>query len=422
VTELRESGSVAETLPPLRRNRRFQLLWSGSAFSVLGLELADLVFPLVVLAVSGSPAMAGVAGSVQMVTALLLGLPAGELTDRFDRRKLLLTVECVRALAIGSLVPALALGRPSLAQLLIVSVVLGAMRPIAATTRMLLIRALVPAAQLTAALTQEEVRTNGAALTGPPLGGALYAVGPAIPFLTTTGTLIVSAVCVSLVGHAGAEPPPRPVPGAGPAPGGPSALRRMTAGLGAIRDAPALRRTTLFTAAMNAATAPLVLITVVHLERQGVGAGPIGLATAGLAAGGLAGASLVRPLHRLSPGTLMLGQAGSVAVLICLLGLPLGAWGAAAVLFLLMLAVPAMRVLVDVVMFRQVVDEQRGRVASAAMTLWGLGSATGTLVAGLLLDATSAAVTVVVIAAGLLLVLVAGLSSRSFRRTAWPVG
>lgn len=415
MTKLRGFDAAARPLRPLRHNRRFQLLWSGSAFSVLGLEITDLVFPLVVLAISGSPATAGVAGSAQMATALLLGLPAGELTDRFDRRRLLLTVECVRALAVGSLVPALAF-RPSLAHLLIVAVVLGAMRPLAATARMLLIRELVAPVQLTAALTQEEVRTNGAALAGPPLGGVLYTAGPSIPFLTTTGTLVVSAVCILLVGRDGTAPNGRP------ARDGSSALRRMMAGLAVIRDDPALRRTALFTAVMNTATAPLSLITVVHLERQGVAAGLIGLATAGLAAGGLAGAALVRPLHRLPPGVLMLGQAVTVAALICLLGLPLGAWGAAAVLFLLMLAVPAMRVLVDVVLFRQVTDENRGRVVSASMTLWGLGSAAGTLVAGLLLDATSTAVTVAVIAAGLVLVAAAGLSSRSFRRAAWPAG
>jgi len=417
VTNLRNANNVDHVLAPLRRNRRFQLLWTGSAFSVLGLEIADLVFPLLVLAVSGSPAAAGAAGSVQMVTALLVGLPAGTLVDRFDRRRVLITAECLRIAAFVSLLPSLLSDRPALVHLLAVAVLLGAMRPVAATARMLLIRALVPSAQLTAALTQEEVRTNGAALTGPPLGGALYAAGAAVPFLVTTGTLVVSAVCVLLVGGGAAAPPVRE-----PVPDPPSVGRRMAGGLAVIWAVPALRRTTLFTAAMNAATAPLSLITVVHLERQGTGAGLIGLALAGMAAGGLVGAALVRPLHRLAPGTLMLAQAGWVAVLLLLLGRPWGVWGAAAVLFLLMVGVPAMRVLVDVVMFRQVEDGLRGRVVSAAMTLWGLGSAAGTLAAGLLLDAVSTAGAVAVLAAALLLVLVTGWCSRSFRRAPWPAG
>ncbi|GAA2268189.1 MFS transporter [Streptomyces amakusaensis] len=433
-SEARDGGGEAVTTErrsqpvPLGRNRGFQLLWTGSAFSTLGLETADLAFPLLVLAVTGSPAAAGLVGAVQMTTALVLGLPAGELADRFDRRALLLIVESLRAVAIGSIVLAQLTDQLVLAHLLAVAAVMGAMRPLAATARMLLIRTVVPPEQLTAALTREEVRINGASLAGPPLGGALFAVGRAVPFLATTLTLVVSIVCVALMrpkasgktdGEAAAA-----APEAAPPPPPPqedsSALRRILGGIALVWRNPLLRRTTLFTAVMNSATAPMILIVVVQLQRQEISSALIGVATAGLALGGLAGAALVTRLHRLPPAALMLGQAGSVAVLLCLLGLSLGPWWAASVLFLTMLAVPAMRVLVDVVMFRQVPDEQRGRVISAVMTLWGLGAAGGTLLAGVLLDFLSPPVILIAIAALLTVVFFAALASRDFRATAWP--
>ncbi|GGZ65352.1 MFS transporter [Streptomyces inusitatus] len=426
-SDARDGGGEAVTTErrsqpvPLGRNRGFQLLWTGSAFSTLGLETADLAFPLLVLAVTGSPAAAGLVGAVQMTTALVLGLPAGELADRFDRRALLLIVESSRAVAVGSIVVAQLTDELVLAHLLAVAAVMGAMRPLAATARMLLIRTVVPPEQLTAALTREEVRINGASLAGPPLGGALFAVGRAVPFLATTLTLVVSVVCVALMRpKASGTTDGEAAPAAPPPQEGSSALRRILGGIALVWRNPLLRRTTLFTAVMNSATAPMILIVVVQLQRQEISSALIGVATAGLALGGLAGAALVTRLHRLPPAALMLGQAGSVAVLLCLLGLSLGPWWAAGVLFLTMLAVPAMRVLVDVVMFRQVPDEQRGRVISAVMTLWGLGAAGGTLLAGVLLDFLSPPVILIAIAALLAVVFFAALASRDFRATAWP--
>jgi len=49
--------------------------------------------------------------------------------------------------------------------------------------RMLMIRAVVPASQLTQALTQDEVREGATGLSGPPLGGLLYGINRALPFL-----------------------------------------------------------------------------------------------------------------------------------------------------------------------------------------------------------------------------------------------
>jgi MFS family permease len=401
---------------PLRKNTPFQLLWTGAAFSILGLEIAALVFPLVVLMVTGSPGAAGAVAAAEMIAGLVLGLPAGELVDRFDRRRVLVAVEVVRACGVASVALAMAADALTLPHLLVVAVLLGSMRPFSATARMLLIRALVPTEQLTAALTREEARVSGASLVGPPLGGALFGLAALVPLVVTAASSLVASVCMALVRpprQAGADAAP-------PAEAGSTVLRRIGAGLTVLWRTPVLRRTTLFTAAMNAASAPLVLVAVVHMTDQGTPSGLIGVATAGLAVGGLTGTLLIKPLNRLAPGTLMLGQAGSMALLLCLLAMPWGPWGAGVALFLTMVGVPTMRVLVDIVLFRQVPDAQRGRVASAAMTMWGAGSALTTLVTGLLLDVAPVRVVLLCLAVAIAAVFVAGLANPVFRRTAWP--
>lgn len=50
------AGTALSAEVPLWRNRDVQLLWSGSAFAFLGKEITDLVYPLIVLTVTGSAA------------------------------------------------------------------------------------------------------------------------------------------------------------------------------------------------------------------------------------------------------------------------------------------------------------------------------------------------------------------------------
>ncbi|MER5883127.1 MFS transporter [Streptomyces sp. NPDC001941] len=401
---------------PLRRNRGFQLLWTGSVFAFLGKEIAELAYPLVVLAVTGSPGWAGAFGGVQIFTSLLCGVPAGELADRYDRRRLLLCVEALRALATGSVVAAFLLDSVSLAHLLAVAVVVGAAQPLGGSTRMLLVRSLVPPRQLTAALTQEEVRSHAAALTGPPLGGALYAVAQVVPFLVTAFSFTASLVLTLFV-RPPVEAPHAPMRADDKEP----FVARMTVGLRALWSRPTLRAGTLFAAAMNTVTAPVILTVVVRLREQGMSSTAIGFTTMGLAVGGLAGTVLVAPLHRLlGPGVLMLWLGGTAFVLIGSLAAPWGRWWPTLALFLLGLGGPSMRVLVDILIFRQVPDEQRGRAVAACMTVFGAGASLGVFAAGQLLEHASGAVAVLVLAGVLAAAWCVGLRTRELRRAQWP--
>ncbi|MGY1584954.1 MFS transporter [Streptomyces sp. MN13] len=401
---------------PLRRNRGFQLLWTGSVFAFLGKEVAELAYPLVVLAVTGSPGWAGAFGGVQLLASLVCGVPAGELADRYDRRRLLLCVEAVRALATSSVVGAFLLGTLSLPHLLAVAVVVGAVQPLGGSTRMLLVRSLVPPRQLTAALTQEEVRSHAAAMSGPPLGGALYAVAQVVPFVVTACSFAASLVLTLFVRPL-AEAPQAPMRAADKEP----LPVRMTVGLRALWGKPALRSGMLFAAVMNTVTAPVILTVVVQLRDQGLSSTAIGFTTMGLAVGGLAGTVLVAPLHRLlAPGALMLWLGGTAFLLIGSLAAPWGRWWPALALFLLGLGGPSMRVLVDILIFRQVPDEQRGRAVAACMTVFGAGASLGVFTAGQLLEHASSMVTVLMLAAVLMAAWCVGLRTQDLRMAQWP--
>jgi MFS family permease len=94
----------------LNRNREFTLLWTGQALSGLGSQISQVAYPLLVLAVTGSPAKAGLVGFAQQLPIALLALPAGVLADRVNRKRLMIACNAVRALALASIPIALAAG------------------------------------------------------------------------------------------------------------------------------------------------------------------------------------------------------------------------------------------------------------------------------------------------------------------------
>jgi predicted MFS family arabinose efflux permease len=408
---------------PLRRNVAFQTLWIGTSAATLGVSVADIAYPLAILAITRSPALAGLFAAVQALGVLLAGLPAGALADRYDSRQIVIITETARAAVTAAVAVALAAGWVPPPLLFAAAALLGAGQAVRNPASMLLTRSVVPPEQLTQALTQDEVRVNGAALAGPALGGALYALralGHAVPFLVTAASFVIAVVTTTLT-KAPAGPPGDAAPGNTASGSEPAADRGgMLAGLRALWQQPVLRAATSLIMLVNTIGAGLELVVVVILRHQAVRPALIGLALGAGAAGGLAGAPLVRTLHRLRPGVLLLAVCVLDGVILGLLAVPAGPWWVAGLLFTAMLGVPAIRVLIDILVIRQAPPGQRGRVVAALMTLIGLGMPAGVAGCGLLLQYLPAPAAMLVLAAAQL-VAVAGCSTRrELRQARWP--
>jgi predicted MFS family arabinose efflux permease len=403
---------AAPAKPILLSNRQFRRLWVGSAFSFLGIEVADIAYPLAILATTGSPGLAGAFGTVQLAATVVSGATLASLLDTLDRRRILLLAEATRAVVTAGVVIAFALGQASIAQLLIAAAILGAATPFSGAARMLLVREVVPPEQLTQALTQEEVRTSAAALAGPPLGGFLYGFGQAFPFSFTCLAFLLSWACALLVRVRPREKPAAPA----------AAGKNPMAGIRDLLADPTLRAATLLILILNAVGAPLALVAVVVLGEHGTSSVMIGIAMSGLAVGGLAGAALVGPLHRaLQPGIILIALAIVEVPLLTALSVPFGPWWVAGVLFFAMLGIPALRVLVDVLIFRQVPDHQRGRVIAAVITLFSVGAPVGIAASGLLLQYFSARTTMLSLAGVLVVGALYCCAQPQLRRARWPV-
>src|SRR6202451_3457128 len=96
-------GPEGHGVTPLRRNRDFQLLWGGQAVSLLGSQISKIAYPLLVLAMTGSPAKAGIAGFAALLGYPLFPMPAGGLADRHDRKRIMIVCDANRVFAGGGL-------------------------------------------------------------------------------------------------------------------------------------------------------------------------------------------------------------------------------------------------------------------------------------------------------------------------------
>ena len=93
------------------RIRDFRLLWGGSVISALGTWLLVLAIPAHVLLVTGSLRDTGLTLAAQYLPVLILGPVAGVVTDRWDRRRLMIATSLFRAGAVAAMLLGTAPGR-----------------------------------------------------------------------------------------------------------------------------------------------------------------------------------------------------------------------------------------------------------------------------------------------------------------------
>ncbi len=258
-----------ESRPSLWRNRNYMLLWSGQVVSTLGSSASQIVYPLLILALTASPAAAGIAGSVRALPYILFSLPVGALVDRWDRRRVMIWADVGRAVAVGSLPAALALNALSLAQIYIVCFVEGALFVFFNLAEVAALSRVVPTQQFPQATAQNEAAFGAANIVGPSFGAALFqSIGRGAPFLANSISFLVSAGSVALLraDFRNAEQTPR------------RHLRvEIIEGLRWMWNTPLIRTMAFLTGGMNLVVTAAPLIVIVIGKHLGATAAQIGL-------------------------------------------------------------------------------------------------------------------------------------------------
>ena len=144
--------------PPLSRNRDFVLFQAGQLLSRAGSGMSAVAYPLLALAVTNSPARAGIVQAAAFLPFLLFSTIAGVIADRYERRRLMIVADAVNALALASLVAAILADRVSFPQLAAVAFVDGCGAVMFGAAYSGAFRSIVPRSQLPAAASIEQAR------------------------------------------------------------------------------------------------------------------------------------------------------------------------------------------------------------------------------------------------------------------------
>ena len=401
---------------PLWRNRDFTLLWSSQVISTVGTRVTSVAYPLLVLLLTGSPALAGVVGFAQTLPFLLLYLPGGAWVDRWDRRRTMVVCEVGRTVALGSIAVTAVVGGVhsiTIAQLAAVAFVEGSLFVLFDLAEGAALPRLVPAGQLPTAVAWNQARTQGADLVGQPLGGLLFAIAPALPFAVDSVSYLVSggavaAIRTRLQGERAATA---------------DRLRtRIAQGVRFVRRSAFLREMVVIVGWMNLVFNGTFLVLIVRAQRLGGSPGQIGLMLAAYGLGGILGAIAAPAVQRRLPGRVVLV---TIAWLWTALGIALAfapslVWLAVLVFVLNLFGAPY-NVVVAARMYQLVPEEIFGRVRSVGrIVAWGT-IPIGTLLGGLLADRLGAGPALLVLGLGMIPIAIASTVSPGMRSIDDPV-
>ncbi len=398
---------------PLLRNRDFQLLWFGQAISVIGSRTSQIAYPLLVLAMTGSAAAAGIVGFLGTLPYILFQLPAGVVMDRVNRRRVMIVCDVIRLGALGSIPLAGALGRLALIQVTIVAFIEGTMFVFFRLGEVSGIRLIVPAAQYPVALSQNGARLRAATLLGNPIGGFLFDISRTLPFLADAFSYAVSLLTLLLIRapfqEASTDRQQQQHQH--------NVVADVVEGIRWLWGQHYVLIVNTAASVTNAMFQIVVLVVIVAERQRGASASQIGLVLAGWGAGGVAG-SLAGGwvARRVRVSTVIIGTVWLWTALTPLVGVVGNGLVLAALMAVLASVGAVWNVATSTIYYRLVPDRLIARVSSVgSLTSFG-ALPLGALAAGLLVQAFGPAVAGFIAGGGMLVMAALTTAAPSVRR------
>lgn len=180
----------------LWRHRNFRRLWLGDTVSQFGSSITVTAIPLLAaLVLAATPFEMGLLTAADTAAFLLVGLPAGAWVDRMRRRPLMLGADLGRAALLASVPVAWWFGVLTLAQLIVVGLLVGVLTVFFDVAYQSFLPSVVAKAQLVEGNAKLQASQSVAQVSGPAIGGWLTQLaGAANAVLIDSITFLVSAL------------------------------------------------------------------------------------------------------------------------------------------------------------------------------------------------------------------------------------
>jgi MFS family permease len=259
-----------------------------------------------------NPLDLGLIGLSQFLPFVVLVLPAGQVADRYDRRRVILACYLIAAVASGLLLAFSLLGVTSVLPIFAVMALFGVVRAFNMPTNQALLPNLVPRAAFGNAVALNTATMQLATIGGPAVAGVLILLGT--PVVYGTVTVLILAAAALIWGLRGG--------GGGGSVGEPMNMRTLLSGVSFVRNhRPVLGSISLdlFAVLFGGATAllPAFASDVLHVGPTGLGL----LRAAPAAGAAIAGAALAWQPVRTAVGRWLFGGVAAFGVAILVFGL-----------------------------------------------------------------------------------------------------
>jgi MFS family permease len=274
----------------------FARLWGAAGVSNFGDGVYATALPLLAATLTRDPLLVSLVSFAEWLPWLLFGLLSGALLDRWDRRRVMWTVDAARFAVVGGLAVAVLAGEASIALLGVVGFLLGTGQTLVDTGAHSILPTLVSRDP------QRLQRANGRLvgtqvvtqeLAGPPTGGFLFSLSAWVPFAVDAVSFAAgSALVASIRGEFG---PTTTAPARRP-----TTLRSEIAeGLRWLAAHRVLRATAAMVTVVNLlASGGSAVMVLFAQERLGLDAVGFGLLFSGSAVGGVLGSLVAARVAR----------------------------------------------------------------------------------------------------------------------------
>ncbi len=297
-------------IPAVLRNRDFRAVWLASLASNAGSWLQIIASGWLLLELTGSPAAVGALALVTRAPSFFLSPYAGQLADRFDRRRVGMWTFLMQAVGAGVLAVLAGTGHAGVPALYAFNFVVGCGFALGLPAMLALIPALVERSRLSQAVSLNAAGINVARLVGPAVGGGVLAVFGATACFSLNAVSFLALVWVLWrlpENRAAATTAGRRAP--------------MREALAYARRDPAMRRLLVGMAVFTALASPVQELAPVVADRIDTGPVGLGLLLGAMGGGALVGAWLLErlgarglPRHIALPAATVIFAAGAIGV------------------------------------------------------------------------------------------------------------
>ncbi|MBB5802961.1 MFS family permease [Saccharothrix ecbatanensis] len=400
-----DTTAKAASKPSLWKRRGYVTYLGSQTVAQLGFQVSVVAIPLIaVLELDASPVELGLLVAAERVPFLIFALMAGVLVDRFSRRRLLIYASILRAPLVLTIPVAAAMGWMTVTQLYVVAFLLGTLTVLSDVAALSIMPSLVPKDFLAGANAKLEAARSASEVVGPGLGGAL------VQFITAPFALVVDAVSFLVSGAMLSALPKDEDPKEKAESGKQSAWQDIKEGIAFVWRTDVLRWNAVVAGLTNLfAYAFLAIQFLFIIDDLQLGAVFVGVLLSLGGVGGVLGALAAGWIsNRLGIGTGFLSGSVTMAAGVLLVGLAPAGMGFGLVLagsgyFLFVCGIPIFNV--AAVTIRQAVTPAPllGRTnATMRFLIWG-SIPLGSLIGGVVAEATSSRAVVLLTGAALLI-------------------